>query len=244
MKKLAILVTALLLCCGCSEKKQDDDISDNIPEVTTETEVPDTGNTVAETGFRTYKDDDFKTIKVSLSYPDKKAPVDVTSFLIPEHDYGAKIAPCKTSKDPSEYIFVADDPSFKDSDFLETPEKGVAEKAFLRDGKIYTIVNYDNMCIEGHEWSVYSYDTLKMKFDEVYSYSELSDYTPMLYNSFLIDDKLIFEMTMGTSTVLRSINLRNGREKDIYTLEDPMVVYSNGSDKLLLFIGGLDVALK
>lgn len=257
MKKSVLLMALLLLFCGCSEKKQDEDN----PEVTAETEdvsdedaapeVPDTGDTAFGTGFRTFTDDDFKTVNVALSYPDKIPPVELTSFLIPEHDYGERLSPCKKADSPSDYFFISNDPSFEEGNFLETPEKGVPINAFLRGDKIYTVVNYDNMCYFGHEWAIYSYDTLKTKFDEVYSYSELSETYSRWYTSFMIGNKLVQTIVkdeyvdyQSSPTTIRTIDFESGEEKDVYVSEEPMSIYGNGTNKVLLFIFEEDTVLK
>lgn len=249
MKKIAILLTVMLFCCGCSDKKQDDDISEEVT-TTAETEVipetedkdnisetaetPDTGNTVVETAFRSYNENEFKKINVTFSYPDKKPPVSVESIILPEYDFGERLAVCKTSDDSGKYLI--------DDSIAKNPEKGVVEKAYKRDNKVYMIVNYDTMCMYCHEWAVFCYDVLTKKMEEVYTNSAgLDEDCVSLNNVFIAGNKLVKSYYILDEEKYVShvdiIDLESGRSEEVFASEEYYTtVFSNGKDKLGLHI--------
>ena len=108
MNKISAFIIAfslMLSCCSCNEKKQDEDIPEETTVTVTEDitddaeneNTPDAGGTVVETGFRELSNDDFQTINVSLTYPDKEAPVTMTKYELPDLDFGERLSPCKSS---------------------------------------------------------------------------------------------------------------------------------------------------
>ena len=243
MKKAAILLTALLLCCGCSEKKQEEDSREEVTTASETEDTPDTGDTVIEAGFREYNESDFQKITVSLTYPDKKPPVEMEHFMLPEYDFGERLAPCKNSEKPGKYFGGDPDEVMEPApdSIMCNPEKGMIVNACKRDNKIYMLVNYDNVCYYCHEWSIFCYDILTKKMEEVYrNPSDLEKANNRLHNTFFIGNKLVnsyyLESDEAAHEHIELIDLESGKAEDILVVEEEGgYVYSSGDDKLIVF---------
>lgn len=260
MKKFFALITACMLvlsCFSCDEKKQEDNSSEVISETiestdTTEiiTESPDTGNTVVESGFRELSVDDFRTINVSITYPDKEAPVTMTRYELPEYDFGERLAPCKKTEDPTKYdpLNIGNGSSYnKDQsnymDKIDTPEEGIVIKAFKRGNKIYMIVNYDKYCIYCHEWALFCYDIDTKETKEIYTFSDTEyfsydEYTCMLENKLVVCRYRDFGSDrVPIETKIDAIDLESGEAEEIYSTSNSLaVISSNGTDAVQIAV--------
>lgn len=193
MKKFLALFVAFTMCISffsCEDKKKNEDISGEISEEVSDTvgvsdDTSDTGDTVVEKEFRTYEESDFKTINIPVRLTDEEAPVVLKSCDIPDIDFGERLAPCKTSDDPSQFdpMSRAEGYTWTDENgvehkpestymqLLDTPEEGIITGAAKYGDSIYMVVNYDSFCSGCHEWSVYEYNISTRKSREVYNYS-------------------------------------------------------------------------
>ncbi|MBR1824348.1 MAG: hypothetical protein IJ779_08970 [Ruminococcus sp.] len=168
MKKILAFFAAVAMCAACfscDDDNNDEDISENVPE------TEEVGDTLVENKFRTYEEKDFKTINVPITFTDEEAPVVLKSCDIPDIDFGERLAPCKTSDDPSQFDPLRDrsytwtdengvehKPESTYMQVLDTPEEGMVTGAVKYGDSIYMTVSYDNFCSGCHEWSVYEYD--------------------------------------------------------------------------------------
>ena len=251
MNKIIAMLTACMLvfpCFSCSEKKQDEDITEDVSETveTAETDgTPDTGDTIVERGFREYTNDDFQTINVSLTYPDKEAPVRMTKYELPDYDFGERMSPCKTISDPSENdpdkVVMEGEYNKENSMYMkhkDEPEKGKIAAAVMNGNRMYLIVNYDKFCMYGHEWAVFSYDTETKEMKEVYTYSDPEYFSLGSYNIRIVNDKLILcrytvEGTFGLEGHdIQVIDLVNGTSKEILSTDQMFYVSVNGGDTI------------
>ena len=259
MKKFLALIFAFTMCISafsCEEKKQNDDtpdeVSDDVAETPEVPEIPDTGDTVVENSFREYAESDFTEITVPLNYTDDPAPVALHQLDFPDYDFGERLAPCKTSDDPSQFDpmnperfhgyswtdenGVEHKPESTYMKVLDVPEKGVVTGAVYNDGKVYITVSYDNFCIGCHEWSIYAYDIYSTEMKEVYRYSDYqreSGYGAWI-DPYIEDGHIVFSSYLADDDkcVVYSIDLETGEEKQIYESSD-YVYISDGVDKVL-----------
>lgn len=261
MKKILVLTMALLLCCGCNEKKTDDSIPEEITEASDtygDTDVTDNtdesensqadgdGGAVSEDGFRNYEASDFNIINVTISNSSNKTPIELKSWDIPDIDFGERLAPCKTSDDPSQFynvnyysgiIISNSDTSFY-MENIDTPEKGAVQTAFKKDNMMYLIVNYDVYCALCHEWSLFSYDTESGETKEIYRYSGLDDMASNVYSPVIAGNKLFFlSFPMASDKgFLRAIDLDSGAIETVCENIGPYSsIYSCSSGKVRFY---------
>ena len=258
MNKISAFIIAfslMLSCCSCNEKKQDEDIPEETTVTVTEDitddaeneNTPDAGGTVV-TGFRELSNDDFQTINVSLTYPDKEAPVTMTKYELPDLDFGERLSPCKSSEKSSKFdpyrsigsgSSVSNETNY--TQMLETPEKGTVEKAFKRGDKIYMFVTYDHFCMFCHEWSVYCYDTVKKTLDEVYNFSDEELFTYPYFNDILESKLIVCSLSIDDSMIataqgINAVDLETGETEEVYSSSNIAMLASNGTDKLQICI--------
>ncbi|MBP3268179.1 MAG: hypothetical protein J6M07_07660 [Ruminococcus sp.] len=256
MKKFLALIFAFTMCISafsCEEKKQNDDTPDEVSEDVAETpEIPDTGDTVVENSFREYAESDFTEITVPLNYTDDPAPVVLHQLDIPDYDFGERLAPCKTSDDPSEfdpfdpkrfhgYSWIDENgvehkPESTYMKVLDVPEKGIITGAVYSDDKVYITVSYDNFCSGCHEWSIFAYDINTTEMKEVYRYSGYQNDNGFggWLDPFVEDGNIVFSSFTPFEAECRvySIDLETGEEKQLYESSD-YVYISDGVDKVL-----------
>lgn len=260
MKKLFALFALCMLtfsCFSCDEKKQDEDIPEEVKDILEEVEdtaeTPDTGDTVVENHFRDYSEDDFKTITVPITYTDKDSPIVLKSYDIPDIDFGERIAPCKTSDDPSQfdplkdrvYTWTDEDgvehtPQSTYMQLLDTPEEGVVTGAVKSGDRIYMVVNYDSFCSGCHEWSVYSYNMNTKETKVIYNYSGIDEQydggywiTPQIVANHIIFTGYNSRNYSYTKTI--AINLDTGEEKIINQDEDYYSFKTDGINRVQFY---------
>lgn len=181
MKKLMILFAAMLLCCGCSGKKKNEEKP--IPEDITDTE--NTEDTAEEEPFLTLKDSDYKEIIVPVTVKDDVIPDEVKFINTNELDFGEKIPVCVTADNWQDYYpeYLYDDSAegiseheIQMRDAIRSPQKGDITEYTMGDGMLFFFVNYDNYCSSsGHSTAFFKYDIAEKKLSEIVSYDTLEN---------------------------------------------------------------------
>ena len=249
MKKILAFFAAVAMCVACfscDDDNNDEDISENVPE------TEEVGDTLVENEFRTYEEKDFKTINVPITFTDEEAPVVLKSCDIPDIDFGERLAPCKTSDDPSQFDPLRDRGyTWTDENgvehksestymqVLDTPEEGMVTGAVKYGDCIYMTVNYDIFCSGCHEWSVYEYDINTKETKEVYNYSGIDRvndvgywFSPQIVAGHML--YTAYDPSGGASKqITEAIDLKTGERKAIYTSDGDYYNYlTNGLDKV------------
>ena len=239
-------VTASQYTTAVISMNTDTTVSFSETEVTDTVQTSDTVETTPAFEFRNYAESDFRTVNVPLTYTDKEAPVVLKSYDIPDLDFGERLAPCKTSDDPSQfdplnyggYRWIDNDgvEHLQESTYmqmLDTPEKGAVRGATLIDNLLYMLVNYDHYCNRDHEWSVFSYNTDTQELKEVYNYSGIdtsfSTWTiPDIVGKYMVLTS--WEKEPGTNVNI--IDLETGERKTIYSSDHLSYINTDGKEKI------------
>ncbi|WP_028517605.1 hypothetical protein [Ruminococcus flavefaciens] len=209
-----LALSSVLTACDDKEKPEPK------PKDTTVNE--DTGDTlVTEPVYREYSEEDFKTITVTLNYPDKEPPVDVSSIDISGLDFGTKLPVCNTEENAKNYyedMFSLSHIEYNWENLINEEAEGIASSCCMYDGKCYIVVEYKSFLTSNFDFSLFCYDEKSGKNEEVYSWSSKDineDYTdqPMIF-----DDKLFYEIrnSSDNSNKVFAYDLNTGDVKTVY----------------------------
>ena len=182
MKKLLILLSLLMLCCGCDEKKEDDIqvITENIAETANKED------TAPEKPFMMLKSTGFKTVKVNVSVNDGTPPEYVKYIDIRGLDFGEKIPPCAAAEDHTDSEEATED--------MGKPQKGQIQEYVVGDDSVYFFVSYDAECYDGsHSSAFFSYDPESGSLSEIAAFErpdETISISPMTLR--YLNDKLYY----------------------------------------------------
>lgn len=178
MKKLLILFTALVMCCGCAEKKNDD--SEPVEEDIT----VDEDTAPEEPLIVTYNADDMKEITVPVTLNDGEGPAEVQKIDISSLDFGEKLPVCITADNWTDYypedLYSADDDGIDEQEKIQreamkSPQKGQLAEYTVADGAAYFHVSYDSLCSgNDHSTAFFKYDPTDGKLTELASVDDLS----------------------------------------------------------------------
>lgn len=224
------VLSSVLTACDDKEKPEPK------PKDTTVNE--DTGDTlVTEPVCREYSEDDFKTITVTLNYPDKEPPVEVSSIDISGLDFGTKLPVCNTEENAKNYyedMFSLSHIEYNWENLINEEAEGIASSCCMYDGKCYIVVEYRSFLTSNFDFSLFCYDEKSGKNEEVYSWSSKDineDYTdqPMIFN-----DKLFYEIrnSSDNSKKVFTYDFATGDVKTVYEeKESDIYVYFDRDSK-------------
>ena len=205
-------LSSVLTACDDKEKPKPKDTAVN----------EDTGDTlVTEPVCREYSEDDFKTIDVSVLYPERELPVEVSCVDISGLDFGKKLPVCNTEENAKVYyrdMFSLSHIEYNWEKLINEEAEGIASSCCMYNGKCYIVVEYKSFLTSNFDFSLFCYDEKSGRNEEVYSWSSKDineDYTdqPMIF-----DDKLFYEIrnSSDNSTKVFAYDLATGDVKTVY----------------------------
>ena len=135
-----------------------------------------------EREFMTYSAEDFATVDVNTTITDREFPYKRCEFSSKEQDFGSRISPCRDEKYRDRFMeyldngyrekrFIADRVAEWEMSFTD-PDDLMITSALGCGTTAYIAVNFDTLCYECHESSVFRYDTEKGELKEILHHSD------------------------------------------------------------------------
>ena len=235
MKKIISIIAAAAItvsCFSCSEDKKKNEKPVNIEDGADEPALDEP----VKTEYREFSEDSFKTVTVTLNYPDKEPPVEVSSIDIRGLDFGTKLPVCNTEENAKNYyenMFSLSHIGYNWESLTNEEAEGVATSCCMYDGKCYIVVEYKSFLTSNFDFSLFCYDEKSGRNEEVYNWSSKDineDYTdqPLIY-----DDKLFYEIrnSSDNSTKVFTYDISTGDVRTVYEKNesDIYVYFDNDS---------------
>ncbi len=188
----------------------------------------DTGDTlVTEPVYREYSEDDFKTIEVSLSYPERESPANISSVDISGLDFGSKVPICNKAENvktyySSDYGIPEEYTGVDWSSYVDKAEKGAARNCCIYGSKCYIVVEYRASVFGNYEFSLFRYDESSGKNEEIYSWSSKD-----------IDEMLMETPVLSNGKMFYSVYNKNDKTSKVYAYDinsgGEEIIYESGS---------------
>jgi hypothetical protein len=177
-------------------------------------------------------EDDFKTIKVTLTYPDKEPPVEVSSIDISGLDFGKKLPVCNTEENAKNYyenMFSLSQIEYNWEKLINEEAEGIASNCCMYDGKCYIVVEYKSFLSSDFDFSLFCYDEKSSRNEEVYSWSskdinESYKGTPVLSNGKMFYS--VYNVNDNSSKVY-AYDLISGDIKSVYENNSPIMCHDD-----------------
>ncbi|SEH51783.1 hypothetical protein SAMN02910265_01187 [Ruminococcus flavefaciens] len=227
MNKMISMIAAAALavsCFSCSDDKK----KKEEPKPTDTAVNEDTGDTlVTEPVYREYSEDDFKTIDVSLSYPDREPPVNVSSVDLSGLDFGSKVPICNKAENVESYYtndyYVPVDTGQDWSSYKDKAEKGFAANCYMYGGKYYIVAVYRAAFVGNYDFSLFQYDESSGKNEEIYSWSSNDINERYMQTPVLANGKMLYSVYNETDKISKvyAYDLDSGDVKIIYENSSP-----------------------
>ena len=194
---------------------------------------------------REFGDENFNTINVNLSYPDAKAPVDVSYIDISGLDFGEKLPVCNRAENADAYyteLFSYNGQLLYDySGCVDKPVKGYATGCYIEEENCFIDVSYPNMVGDVYDWSLFSYDMDSGALEEVYSWS--SDSTGIRCDVRFFTGRYVLFSAMDSgnhnATAVYKLDIYDHELTEAYKFEekekgDYAALYNNGTGDVCL----------
>ena len=247
-KMISIIAAAALAvsCCSCSDDKK----KKEEPKPTDTAVNEDTGDTPINsdntTVYRILSEDDFKTIEVSLSYPDREPPVNVSYVDLSGLDFGSKVPICNKAENVESYYSndngIPDDLEYDWSLCKDRAEKGAARNCYTYGSKCYIVVEYRAAFARSFDFSLFQYDESSGKNEEIYSWSSKNIDEVLMDIPFFANGKMFYSIynTNDMTSKIYSYDLNSGDIKSVYEIgsfDSPIMVRhdDNGYPMIIMY---------
>ncbi|SHM11368.1 hypothetical protein [Ruminococcus flavefaciens] len=219
----AVLVLSSVLT-ACEDKKKPE------PKLTDTTVNEDTGDTPVDSGnvreYREYTDDEFRTVEINLSYPDKEPHVEVSCIDISELTFGSRIPICNTEEYIGNYFLDMnlnnENMEYDWSDISNMAVNGIAQSCSMYEGKCYIVVEYPNFIYGRYDFSLYHYDEKSGTNEEIFSWSSKDINEHYCNTPILIENEMFYgiENASESTTKIYAYDMITGDTRTIFEESD------------------------